>query len=116
MSEQIKKIRFTIGDVAYPEMDISNSKNFPKRYVELTTSFRLEKGVVWILSESVDEYIPGKGVKKIEAKKVKVEVLEAFDLYGFFEDGKLYVKTKGKRKRKTSLERLQQLNVLKEVP
>lgn len=115
MSEKIKKLQFTIGDVAYPDIDISHLKSFPRTYAKFSHPFLLEKGVEWVLRNFIDECTTEVRlvVRTVHDEQVRFKVLERFLWYGIYEDGRIMVKTQGMRRRRTSLKRLQQLGVIR---
>ena len=98
----------------YPEIDISDLKNFPRECGLLSHPIWLQKSVEWSLIDIIDE-CKGLEVERVKSEKTRVKILEPIQLYGVFKDGSLYVKTKGMRKRKTSLKRLQQLGSLRVI-
>lgn len=109
--ERIRKVQFIIGDVAYPEIDLSDLKRMPRRGTRFIHPILLDVGGIWQVLSKDDVYTsPAVRTERAEVKEFKV--LKRIMLLGIFDDETFYVKTPGMRKRKTSLTRLLKLGVI----
>ena len=111
----IKRLQFRIGDVLYPAIDLTDlptMKSIKITARKFSAPLLLNKGFFQIQFSCKLE---GDYWNRPYENTETYEVLEPFLLYGVAQDKRLFVQTRGQRKRATSIKRLEQLHILRRI-